>query len=382
MQLEVYNTNSKILVNKVEYQAYDDNKEPLDLSLCYDKNIKIVHSIKSSSLFDIISATSFKELGIDIFNIKDSFFTDICHPYSNSNKDMTLKDRIIEIFQNFSLCEEDCSYDEINLVNMTITCDCRVKANISLDNITENLMKYEEKSTNFQIIKCYNLFFSPKDKSFNIGFWIFLILVTAHIPLLIIYFYQGIKPIREYIFHEMIKYGYINKKDENKNEKDKKSNKKESKSKLSGPPRNKKSYDNTKNNDEASKKYLVIKKNKSLLNLNKNKKSNKCDINSKNKNKKSRKSKINNILTTELNTKRKKSDKNLSKKDKSSNIYNFNIININIKNKDKKYIPKESNQILNNYTFEQAIKYDYRSIFLIYYCKALDLSSDIIINSP
>ena len=367
VQLEIYNTNEKVLINKVEYKAYDENKNPLELSLCFNEEIKVVHSIKSSSLFDVISATSFKELGIDIFNINDSFFTDVCHSYSNSKNDMTLKDRIKEIFQNFSLCEENCFYDEINLVNMTITCDCRVKTNISLDNITENLINYNAKSNNFQIIKCYNLVFSLKDKLFNIGFWIFLILVTAHIPLLIIYFYQGIKPIREYIFHEMIKYGYINKKDENKNKKDKKNNKRERINKLSGPPRDKKSYNNIKNNGEASRKYLVVKNNESLLNLNKNNKNKKGEINSKNKKKKSRKPKINNILTTEKNTKRKKSDKNLSKKDKSHNIYNFNIININIKNKDNQYTPKESKQILNNYTFEQAIKYDYRSICLIYY---------------
>ena len=214
MQLEIYNTNSKVLVNKVEYQAYDDNKTLLNLSLCFDKNIKIIHSIKSSSSFDIMSAKSFKDLGIDIFNIKDSFFTDVCRSYSDSKKDMTLKDRIKEFFQNYSLCEEGCSYDEINLINMTITCDCRVKTNISLDNITENLIKYEEKSNNFQIIKCYQLFFSSKGKSFNIGFWIFLILITAQVPLLIIYFYQGIKPIRQFLINEMKFYGYINKKNE------------------------------------------------------------------------------------------------------------------------------------------------------------------------
>ena len=67
---------------------------------------------------------------------------------------------------------------------MTITCDCRVKSNLSLDEISENFVKYKEKSTNFQIIKCYNLVFSLKGKLFNIGFWIFLILVILHFPLL------------------------------------------------------------------------------------------------------------------------------------------------------------------------------------------------------
>ena len=46
----------------------------------------------------------FKDLGVDIFNINDSFFNDICHPYSDSKNDIILEDRIIDIYQNYSLC--------------------------------------------------------------------------------------------------------------------------------------------------------------------------------------------------------------------------------------------------------------------------------------
>ena len=35
--------------------------------------------------------------------------------------------------------------------------------------------------------------------------------LLAHLPLLIIYFSKGIKPVEKYIFNEMEKYGYINK---------------------------------------------------------------------------------------------------------------------------------------------------------------------------
>ena len=55
-----------------------------------------------------------------------------------------------------------------------------------------------------------------------------------------------------------------------------------------------------------------------------------------------------------------------NKSKETNNIFNFRIININLKKRNK-YIPQESKQILNNYSFEEAIKYDYRSICLIYY---------------
>ena len=209
LQLEINNTNDNTLINKVEYQAYDDTKKELNLSICEDINVKVIHSIKNNSIFNMISASLFKDLGIDIFNINDSFFTDVCHPYSDSENDLTLKDRIKEIFQNYSLCEEGCFYDEIDLGNMTIACDCKVKTDLNVENITINLNKYEEKNSNFQIIKCYNLVFSFKRKLFNIGFWIFLFLVTAHFPLLFLYFYKGIKPVKGYIFEQMEKNGYI-----------------------------------------------------------------------------------------------------------------------------------------------------------------------------
>ena len=44
----------------------------------------------------------------------------------------------------------------------------------------------------------------------------------------------------------------------------------------------------------------------------------------------------------------------------------YNLININLNNCEN-YTPKSSKYILNNYTFEEAIKYDYRSIFAIFY---------------
>ena len=67
-QLEIDIKNEQSLVNKVEYQVYDDNKKLLDLSLCNDTNIQIFHAIKDNSLIDINSISSFKDSGIDIFN--------------------------------------------------------------------------------------------------------------------------------------------------------------------------------------------------------------------------------------------------------------------------------------------------------------------------
>ena len=323
LQLEIFNKDSQVLINKLEYQAYDDNKNLLNLSLC-DENIKIIHSIKSSSLFDDIQASLFQDLGIDIFNINDSFFTDVCHSYSDSENDLTLKDRIKNIFQNYSLCEEGCSYDEIDIGNLTITCDCKVKTNISMEEIKVNLYKYEEKSANFHIIKCYDLVFSFKDKFNNIGFWIFLVLILLHIPLLILFLCQGIKPIRDYINKEMVKYGYINEKEathlvDNENYVKKSNNsKKFNKIKRKNSRKNNKRKKNNGQNSSPPKKNNKKKTAKNIIYQRKNNQTNNNNANIKNKNFKNKKQKL------------KQSSKNNSLNTKSiiNNLIDSKIINI------------------------------------------------------
>ena len=107
LQMEIYNDKDSSLVNQVEYQVYNNNKTLLDLSVCNDAEIQIYYSLKDN-LLDIDYISSFKDSGVDILNINDSFFNDICHPYSDSNNDLVLEDRIKYIYQNYSLCDGDC----------------------------------------------------------------------------------------------------------------------------------------------------------------------------------------------------------------------------------------------------------------------------------
>jgi hypothetical protein len=211
LQIEIENVDSKSLINQVEYQAYDGNTTLLNLSICDDVNINMTYAIKNSSysLIDFESANNFKKLGIDIFNINDSFFNDICQPYSESDDDLILEDRIKEYYQNYSLCEQDCTYKGIDFEYMTITCECNVKDNVSTVMKPINVENAEGSSTNFEVVKCYNLVFSFKDKDKNYGFIIFSVIFLAHLPLLFYYFIIGIKPVKEYIIKEMKKYGYI-----------------------------------------------------------------------------------------------------------------------------------------------------------------------------
>ena len=61
-----------------------------------------------------------------------------------------------------------------------------------------------------------------------------------------------------------------------------------------------------------------------------------------------------------------------NKNEKNKNINSFSIMNIDLNLiHNKNYIPPESHIILNNYTFEEAIKYDKRQICEVFYIFAL-----------
>ena len=58
-QMEISNTNERSLINQVEYQAFDKDKNPLDMSKCNDSNIKILYGIKENSDLDLSVLNSF-----------------------------------------------------------------------------------------------------------------------------------------------------------------------------------------------------------------------------------------------------------------------------------------------------------------------------------
>ena len=52
--------------------------------------IKIIHEIK---------IPSFIGLSINILEIKDYFYTDICYPYSSNDENIIVKDKVNNIYQ-------------------------------------------------------------------------------------------------------------------------------------------------------------------------------------------------------------------------------------------------------------------------------------------
>ena len=214
LQINMENPNDKCLIDQVEYQIYDDSGQIVNLSICKDTQIIIEYQIKDTSYLDIEKITDLKQIGIDVFNLEDNFFNNICYSYSdsNSNSDVVLSDRVSELYQNFSICEKECDYSHFDLESMYSSCNCIVKQEVSSEVKKGNFKTYLLATfleSNFGVVKCYNLVFSLKGKLKNAGFWIILIMLILHIPIYIFYCIKGISNILEYISKEMDSKGYI-----------------------------------------------------------------------------------------------------------------------------------------------------------------------------
>ena len=476
-QLEVNNKNSESLINKVEYKLYDENFIELELSPCANLNLEVIYGIKKDATIDFSQIIYYQEKGINIFNLSDNFFNDICQIHSYLENDIILEDRIEDIFQNYSVCEEGCIYKEFDKNYYTIKCECKIKQNLNYEIPPITLEKSDISTNNFKVFKCINLVFASDDKINNIGFWIFTFILGGHVPLLFHYLNSGIKPIQDFIFNEMAEYGYTkeksnNKKNDNvkKKRKFKKLKKKKKKKKIHKTNENNNNIENEneeedeenenetdENNNEKEEKEKDnsmappkknIKKINGIINLDKNiinkrksqifnanrKLSNKLNNIKKGDNRLRKKSvfvynnkKNNNIIDNNNNNNideniktnknikhknirqkkiiKKSMNKNIeissSQSDKSNHLMknmdkskspNFletqdfdfqfedkeeendkekfviNLININLNEKDDRYtIPNDSNIILNNYTYEEAVEYDKRPFFKIFY---------------
>ena len=369
--------NEKSLVNQIEYAIYDEQKVQLNLDYCKDINVNINYEIKDQHLLNKSMLTHFSDLGIDILDIKDSFYNDICYPYSNSVSDLVLKDRISDIYQNYSLCDNNCEYNGINLEKMFISCSCKVKKEINTDIKPPNFGIIVEDTfiySNFGAIQCYNLVFSFKNKTKNLGFLFFLFLTIIHIPLYIYYFIYRLQTLKVFVYKEMEKNNYLTKinapplklKGKIKSEK---------RVDLKFPSIN--YFSRNKKSSKTLKKKSSNDLNNSSCQVDYSSKSNSFMI-------KNIKHFNNHKIANKKKIKHKKKDSNKNNEKHIYNIENekspgyYHLIQINANNSTSN-IPPESKYILDNYEYETALKYEKRTFCrILYICL---LSKENILNT-
>ncbi len=212
LQIEIDKKHEKALTNQIEYAVYNGTKVRLDLSVCKDVEIKITYNITDTSLLNISMIDYYSKLGIDIFDREDAFFNDLCYPFSISDSDIILKDRVSDIYQNVSLCDNGCEYEQLDVDNLTVTCSCQIKEQVNTEvskPVFTDVFIDTFKDSNFGVIRCYELVFDFGIKLHNIGFLVFFVLVIFHAICYIYYFVTGIKSITIFVYKEMSKNNYL-----------------------------------------------------------------------------------------------------------------------------------------------------------------------------
>ena len=245
------------------------------------------------------------------------------------------------------------------------------------------------KSQNFKLVNCYNAFTMLKNNKNNIGFWIFLFLMILNIIFFILFCFAQ-KSFKPYMSKLLRKYGYIGERDEEhafchnyikkldgliQKLKEEKSNYLEFHGKGNNPPnRRPRKCIKKKGKSSVLQKSLINSTNDFLT------KSNKLG---KKKNRGLGKE-IEDLKVRMKGTKRVRSNKIINSKYismskatigkgkeyniKEENDFKLNLININVSEPKKNlYISNNSEQVLNIYEFNEATKYDKRSIVTIYY---------------
>ena len=191
------------------YLYHPDTGEKLDLSICSGTKLAIKTSIFDNSNINEELVKYFADLKINIFDIEDPFFTDICFSYSKDNKDVPLDDRIELYYQNVSLCEEGCVYVGINLDTFEVECSCELhdQSNKNYGDITKNFLDNPISNevfgvitnSNIEVLKCIsqafnkNLVFKNYGGLMMIGIFFVQMIITVFVKF-------QIKQVRSYIY--------------------------------------------------------------------------------------------------------------------------------------------------------------------------------------
>ena len=155
-----------------------------DLEIIIEKEIKFKKKLENNNklAYDLIHQ------GINIFDINDPFFNDMCFSYQDEHgNDVVLKNRKEDYFQNILVCIDGCEYLGLNTSesnNYKIICKCKISALII--NNTTDLYDYTQKdnSTNIkydngdnsilELIKCTDEVLNTAQIKSNKGLWIYL----------------------------------------------------------------------------------------------------------------------------------------------------------------------------------------------------------------
>ena len=184
------------ITKQVEYKVYTKEGTPLNTDVCNEINIDISYPLTD---IDLTKGEFYYNKGIDIYNVSDPFYNDVCFSYAENGTDITLKKRRELIYENISFCEDNCYYEGINYTVSKVLCSCYNKTSFDNPIISKSLVNNQHFTdlpiTTFEIAKCYNEIFNWNNVKDNIGFWLYGSVETVSLIIVIIGFLKEISKL-------------------------------------------------------------------------------------------------------------------------------------------------------------------------------------------
>ena len=218
--------NSEPNDKDIDYEIFDPfSYEKLNMSICENTHIDLYVPLQlteeEEKFYKEIS-----EQGYDIFDLGDKFYREICTPYNSENgTDVLLDDREEFFYYPIAekmVCQNNCEYSSYSLDTKYMKCECGngnhlvtldIK-HLSKENVLQSFLS-TLKSTNYKVMRCYNLVFNLKIFVKNYGSIITLLFFVVYVVFMIIYIQKEINPLKveisKFLFdnknkEEMVKY--------------------------------------------------------------------------------------------------------------------------------------------------------------------------------
>ena len=196
----------------IQYEVYNPiTIEKMDLSVCDDEKINIYIPVSLGEETQELQK-DLQNYGYDLFNPNDSFYQDICSPYTTVNgTDILLSDRRNYFFNDTETsCQHGCEYSGYSAETQHLKCECSPSTNDIETEEDTTSTDFDEKKiftsfyevikySNYKVLKCYNLVFNKDLFKSNYGSIIFICYFILYTFFNLLFFIKGFHNIKIYI---------------------------------------------------------------------------------------------------------------------------------------------------------------------------------------
>ena len=193
--------------NKIsnEFSFYIFNSTGYEFDSSYCSSIGLKNNL-NPKILDLNLYENLNNLGYDVFNLSDSFYTNLCINFSINGNDVTLYDRRKRIYPQNSLCYKNCDFGYFDKKEKIYYCECNISQNnqiFYLKNLNGDYNDYDKKKyfINYKFVKCINLVLDINILKINFGFYILTLIVLFQI----INFFYYLCSVEE-SFHTIIQF--------------------------------------------------------------------------------------------------------------------------------------------------------------------------------